>query len=1318
MKFKKSLVASVVTSALSLTVLSAVADDSANKSFSTQKLSYKAFASTNVSDVATISGMQNQFDRGINQQTFQWATKQHAKPNLSTIAADKKLAYAADFYLNQLTGYSSQKSGASKVFLSSVHEQKRGANIAKYKQQVAGIEIFNREYNVMMDEAFNFVASSGYLADKSAVALSSPQLRALPLAFGDASNAIKQAFSVSANNPATIKITSQDVKGQYTEFQVENLDTSKQLIGTPRAKKVLFELKGRLIPAHYVEIEVSEIDSVDSTFFAYVIDAKTQHVLFKNDLSSHAAEFNYRVYADEQGAPFDSPHGNVIPAASNANPLDYLSAAYLPAPLLSLAHGPISTEDAWLADDATETIGNNVVAYVDAIAPQGLTNGDYTAETTSTATFDYAYDASQSEYSVNNRKAAIVNLFFMINYLHDDFYDHGFDEVAGNAQLNNYERGGVEGDPLLAEVQDNSGTNNANMSTPSDGGSPRMQMYLWDKPAQNGVDFGVTVTSTDIGLLDSGRTARFGPQTFEEVTGKLVILDDGTDVTNDGCEEAINTSALAGNIAIIDRGGCSFTSKALAAQNAGAIAVIVANNKDGDATIIMSGDDDRITIPSMSISQNDGIAVYAAMAEADVTISMFSEQSGRDFKASSWDNGIVAHEWGHYISNRLVGNSNGLINNQGRSMGEGWGDFHALLLLSEESDNTILGNDSYNGAYSATSYVAPFTSGIRRVPYSTDMMINPLTFSDIGISARVHDSGEIWATMLWESFVGLANDDRHSFNEAKDLMKDYLVAGYKMTPIAPTYTEARDAILAAAYANDVEDYKVILAAFAKRGMGLGAVSPSRYSTDHAGVVESDKVELSTFIVNNHNLNANYEGLTTGYCTNDNILDKGETGTVSFTVSNKGSESLSNIQGKVEVLSGHDVTFANEGVVSFDSIAVFGQSDSAPIEFTLNDAGVGEELVLKLTFPEINEAIEAGEYSLTTTVNIGFEESASKSDDMETLSTLNDFSENVMLGGELAKGTASMDGSFAALFPDYFGVDVGEQYLLIQNNAFASDVAYETRAFTVGFEGDFIIDWFHYFDFEVSEDEETGEVLAAWDGGVVEISVNGGEWADVTEMGGTFLGDGYTYELSDYNPGLPGRNSFTGFNVGYEAVSFGSALNGNEVRFRFRVASDSVVNNLGWIIDSINFSNVETNFLSSVVAGDALACDNRLPFVTASDDVTAQEGSAVTLSVSATDPNGDALTYAWEQTSGPTATLSGADTTELSFTAPSVSDTSTLTFNVTVDDGTDAVIKAVNVTVNKKPAPVVEKPKPKSGGGSTGLFSLLLLPLALLRRRNK
>src|SRR5438046_2434500 len=76
--------------------------------------------------------------------------------------------------------------------------------------------------------------------------------------------------------------------------------------------------------------------------------------------------------------------------------------------------------------------------------------------------------------------AAVTQLFYITNWLHDYWYDSGFDEAGGNAQKSNFGRGGVEGDPLHVEGQDYGGTNNANMNTPADGASPTMQMYLWD----------------------------------------------------------------------------------------------------------------------------------------------------------------------------------------------------------------------------------------------------------------------------------------------------------------------------------------------------------------------------------------------------------------------------------------------------------------------------------------------------------------------------------------------------------------------------------------------------------------------------------------------------------------------------------------------------------------------------------------------------------------------------------------------------------------------------------------------------------------------
>jgi hypothetical protein len=1323
MNFNKSIIATIVAATLYTSATSVIAGN-INK-VQLFETPVNTQIQINASDYKnnTVSGMKNQFDRQKGQSTFQWANVNQAKPDLGAVAVKHQVSFAADFYLNQILGTSTNKKSLVAPVLTSIHNPNRGALIAKYKQAVAGVEVFNREYNIMMDREFNLVASSGNFSSASNAKQLSESISSHT--FGNPEDAISTAFSDLGGNASSVQISAKDSSDKYTKFNVSNKATGKTLLGQPRAKKVYFESKGKLQAAFYVEVEASIEDSVESDYYSYVISATSGKIFFKHNLANHADDFNYRIYADtETKKPWDSPHGNVIPAISADTPD---ATEYLDAPLVSLVAGPISTNDPWLADDATTTDGNNVKAYVDAIAPDGFTTGDIIADITSMNTFDYKYNTSLNENSLHNRKAATVNLFYVNNYLHNDFYDSGFDEAAGNAQKVNYERGGVEDDALLAEVQDNSGFNNANMRTPADGASPRMQMYLFDsKDAVNGEDKGVTVTShSDIGLIEISRPASFGPGQFN-VTADVVRIDDATDVVTDGCQAADNATELEGKIVIIDRGACAFTAKVKNAQNAGAIAVLIANNNNDGTPAPMGGADDTVIIPSMGLNFESGAAIYEKLTASEtVSITMFNN---KPFKGSSWDNGIVAHEWGHYISNRLVGNASGLINNQGRSMGEGWGDFHALLLLSDADDALIAGNEMFGTAYSATSYVANFRSGIRNFPYSTDMEINPLTFANVALgngarnnngAAEVHDAGEPWAVMLWDSYVALINDERHTFAQAQKRMKDYLVAGYKMTPIAPTYTEARDAVLAAAYANDVEDFKLILAAFARRGMGLGAVSPERFDIAHTGVVESFKTELSTFNVSSSDVNQNYEGAMTGYCSNDNILDKGETGTVSFTISNKGSSALTGLVGKVAVTSGHDVTFANDGKVSFDDIALFANTSSSPIEFTLNEAATADTLVMEITFPDLADDVVADSYSLSITVNMDFQERApvsnSSTDTTEDNSLFVNWKERVMVGGELAKGTQTFDNSGnIPFFAGSSGADLGNQAMKLNNNGFESDVAIETKAFDVGYSGNFEMSFWHFYGLE-----------ADYDGGVVEISVNNSDWVDVTTVGGTFdvgyVGEvtGGSAQVLTGRPVFHGRNNADGVWGGMERINFGTALNGSEVKLRFRIGSDTNSSDFGWLIDNVTFSNISSSVYNDLVAGDSFACDNRLPIITAVSDIeqTVDESTSVSIEVTASDPNQDTLTYAWTQTSGTTVALTDADSVKASFSAPTLaSGSETLVFVVSVNDGKDSVTKEFTVVVKDVPAVVPPTLINKSSGGTSGLLTLLLIPLAFLRRR--
>jgi hypothetical protein len=92
---------------------------------------------------------------------------------------------------------------------------------------------------------------------------------------------------------------------------------------------------------------------------------------------------------------------------------------------------------------------------------------------------DFDFPVDYSLPPATYKDAAVTNLFYWNNVIHDVFYRYGFDEKSGNFQINNYKRGGKGNDAVQAQAQDTGGANNANFATPEDGVAPRMQMYIW-----------------------------------------------------------------------------------------------------------------------------------------------------------------------------------------------------------------------------------------------------------------------------------------------------------------------------------------------------------------------------------------------------------------------------------------------------------------------------------------------------------------------------------------------------------------------------------------------------------------------------------------------------------------------------------------------------------------------------------------------------------------------------------------------------------------------------------------------------------------------
>lgn len=806
-----------------------------------------------------------------------------------------------------------------------------------------------------------------------------------------------------------------------------------ELLAPARIKPVFFRLPTELVPAYYLEVQVSDPSTVESDYYAYVVAAKNGKLLYRHSLKADAQSFNYRAWAEPMPpfTPYPGPQGRNGTPHPTGMPDSY-QAPFVTPNLIGLQNAPFSKNDPWLLNNATETKGNNVDAYADIFGPDGFNNGDLRANTTTTNTFDLTYDVNQPPYvSIDQRKASVTQLFYTIDWLHDWFYDAGFNESAGNAQVNNYGRSGLGNDPIQAQAQaqDYSGLTNANMNTPADGGSPRMQMYVWN--------------------------------------------DYNTGVHRD----------------------------------------------------------------------------------------------------SGLDAAIVAHEWGHYISNRLVHNSSGLTTNMSRGLGEGWGDFHALMLMVADAQDF-----SYGGVYAMGGYSTRvltnnnFYFGIRRYPYSTNFSKNPLTFKHIqdgvalpaGVPVRangianseVHNTGEIWANMLWGCYAGLLNDTpRLTFTEAQNRMKTYLVAAYKMTTTAPTLPEARDALLSVMDSQDHADSLLCAQSFAQRGAGAGAIAPDRYSTSNSGVTEgygtSGAVEFLSVVLSD----------SPGYCDADGILDNEETGALSITLRNNGFAAFSS--GSVALSSPNPGIFFPQNTVAIPTFSP-GETVTLTAPITING-------IVGIQPTNIILTANAPSFAAPFKHNVQFRMNM---DELPNASKVDDFEGQTVQWARYLGATAP---SNTSLKWQLVTLNAGGHAAWATNDTWALSYL-RSPALQVSSIGNFSFTFKQRYQFEA-----TGSYM--WDGGVIEISTDTDYWTDI----GAFAIPTYTGTLES-SP-LNGRPAYVNQNPQFPlyqtvTVDLGTAYQGQTVYIRFTLAADGYHKTFGWEVDDVEFSGIDNNPFSLTVPHQA------------------------------------------------------------------------------------------------------------------------------------
>jgi hypothetical protein len=1121
----------------------------------------------------------------------------------STAAARAHLGSFADVYGLTL-------SDVGVLQTAQVHDTGRGPIIIKFRQSLDGIEIFREETNVAMDRKLALIAISGYVSS-----LATPPARGLLSFRIDLKNAATNALqdlTLAALTPA--QLTSAGARGAYDTYAV--VASSGIALEEPlRIKKVYYHLPDGLEPAYYIEVlartprHETAKDGYDVDGYAYVVSALDGHILFRHDLSADAAigpgpaAFTYRVWADPiTGIPYDSPAGNAVhpnvPATPNG--VQYPFAAQQD---VTLTNYPFSRDDAWLAATAVETNGNNVDAFANLTSPDGYgpiaavpyddasSTGDFRAQLTGTRQFLSTHTPDATPATAIARQGAIQQLFYDVNFLHDWFYDAGFDEASGNAQNDNYGRGGVAGDAVRAQAQDSSGRDNANMLTPADGSSPRMRQYLFANAAGRYLQI---LTPPSITAFRSNGYARYGAQSFN-VTGDVVAAQPA-----DGCSAFTNAAAIAGRIALIDTDGCSGATKAENAQAAGAIGVLIAN-VTADPPPTLDGTS-TATLPILTCTRSAADAMKSELAVPNtVTVRMYREPGSAD-RDGTVDNQIVFHEWAHYLTNRLIGNSGGLWTNQSRGMGEGWSDFNALLLTARADDTSVATNAQWNGAYAVGTYVASggtnggindgYYYGIRRAPYSTDMTKNPLTLRHIqnGVAlpasvpfafgadgfdnAEVHSTGEVWASMLWECYAALLRDTqgaspRLTFNDAQQRMKTYLVASLKLTPVAPTFIEARDALLAAAYASDIVDYVAFWQAFAKRGAGLSAAIDDRFTFDNIGVTESYTVAPEAIFASA----ALNDGAAS--CDSDGVLDSGERGLVTVTLRNIGATALGHLTGTIAT-STPGVSFPDGNMLTFPPADPLGTVTAFAVIALAPGITTAQSIDFQVNFsdPLLSGSRNAA-FQLRANTNTTAPISATDTVEADANSALWTTSTAPPVLSDLPQ-PAGTGYSFNFGYPAQFArVAAGSA---LQHRWHADDLGWPTDLrltsplFTVNGSGSFSLQFDHQWTFE-------SDAGGSYDGGVVEISVNGGAW---TDFGGAAYNGHILPYAGNLNP-LTDRDVFTGTSAGLVHTTLTQSIaTAATVQVRFRVATDGTVGAPGWDIDNIAFGGVvETPFRNVV-----------------------------------------------------------------------------------------------------------------------------------------
>lgn len=346
------------------------------------------------------------------------------------------------------------------------------------------------------------------------------------------------------------------------------------------------------------------------------------------------------------------------------------------------------------------------------------------------------------------------------------------------------------------------------------------------------------------------------------------------------------------------------------------------------------------------------------------------------------DASVVFHEYAHGLSNRLIGDADGLNAKQSGAMGEGWSDWYAMdhLVANGHVIDTAAGGEVAVGEY----VTGDTTRGIRSQPLDCPVGSSApacggsflaghaggYTLADLGRiggdaidtpSFEVHDDGEIWAETLWDIRTALGGP----------VARRLITNAMRLSPLNPSFLDGRDAILLADQTSFAgAHHGQLWQLFARRGMGWGARTPSPNATSATASFSATPLLVSATAVDDA------APLGDG----DAIAEPGEALRLRVTLQDPSPTALTNVAATLTT-SAPGVTIGG-ALASWGTIPGGGSAQNGtPFELTVPAAAAcGTQLPLTLHVTSDQGAVdlplalalgsEAGDASFATAPNLG------------------------------------------------------------------------------------------------------------------------------------------------------------------------------------------------------------------------------------------------------------------------------------------------------------------------------------------------------------